>query len=150
MLTFASEALASVFEPVGLVLGHHEAFAAQDKQVAEILRRFDAAMERAMDEVIGVARWEAAVDVVVTFMEDQPPGRRGERELDDEQPQQQPGGTPVEAQREDQRNAHQCLASSEQDFLDLAGVEHQGRSAAAQQMCQRQRPDQQRPLVDLG
>ncbi len=29
-----------------------------------------------MDEVIGVARWEAAVDVVVTFMEDQPPGRQ--------------------------------------------------------------------------
>jgi AcrR family transcriptional regulator len=43
---------------------------------ARVRRRFDAAMERAMDGVTGVARWEAAVDVVVTFMEDQPPGRQ--------------------------------------------------------------------------
>jgi AcrR family transcriptional regulator len=37
-------------------------------------RRFDAAMERAMTGVTGVARLEAAVDVVATFVEDQPPG----------------------------------------------------------------------------
>jgi AcrR family transcriptional regulator len=43
---------------------------------AQIRRRFDAAMERAMNGVTGLARWEAAVDVVVTFMEDQPPGRQ--------------------------------------------------------------------------
>jgi AcrR family transcriptional regulator len=39
-------------------------------------RRFDAAMERAMSDVAGVARLEAALDVVATFVEDQPPGRQ--------------------------------------------------------------------------
>jgi AcrR family transcriptional regulator len=39
-------------------------------------RRFDAAMERAMSGVTGIARLEAAVDVVATFVEDQPPGRQ--------------------------------------------------------------------------
>ena len=38
-------------------------------------RRFDIAMDRAMSGVVGVARLEAAVDVVATFVEDQPPGR---------------------------------------------------------------------------
>ena len=38
-------------------------------------RRFNAAMDRAMGGVTGVARLEAAVDVVATFVEDQPPGR---------------------------------------------------------------------------
>lgn len=42
----------------------------------QVRRRFDAAMERAMSGVTGLARWEAAVDVVVIFMEDQPPGRQ--------------------------------------------------------------------------
>jgi AcrR family transcriptional regulator len=42
----------------------------------QVVRRFDAAMERAMCGVTGLARWEAAVDVVVTFLEDQPPGRQ--------------------------------------------------------------------------
>ena len=39
-------------------------------------RRFEAAMERAMSAVSGVARLEAAVDVVAKFVEDQPPGRQ--------------------------------------------------------------------------
>jgi AcrR family transcriptional regulator len=39
-------------------------------------RRFDAAMEQAMTGVTGVARLEAAVDVVASFLEDQPPGRQ--------------------------------------------------------------------------
>jgi AcrR family transcriptional regulator len=39
-------------------------------------RRFDATMEQAMSGVAGVARWEAAIDVVVSFVEDQPPGRQ--------------------------------------------------------------------------
>lgn len=39
-------------------------------------RRFDAAMERAMSGVTGIARLEVAVDLVATFVEDQPPGRR--------------------------------------------------------------------------
>ena len=39
-------------------------------------RRFEAAMERAMSGVAGVARLEAAVDVVATFVEDQPPRRQ--------------------------------------------------------------------------
>jgi AcrR family transcriptional regulator len=39
------------------------------------VRRFDAAMERAVSGVAGVARLEAAVDVVATFVEEQPPGR---------------------------------------------------------------------------
>jgi AcrR family transcriptional regulator len=43
---------------------------------AQVRRRFDTAMERAMSGVTGLARWEAAVDVVVIFMEDQPPGRQ--------------------------------------------------------------------------
>ncbi len=43
---------------------------------AQVRRRFDTAMERAMSGVTGLARWEAAVDVVVAFMEDQPPGRQ--------------------------------------------------------------------------
>jgi AcrR family transcriptional regulator len=47
-----------------------------DSLGARIRRRFDAAMERAMNGVTGLARWEAAVDVVVAFMEDQPPGRQ--------------------------------------------------------------------------
>lgn len=47
-----------------------------DSLGAQIRRRFDAAMERAMTGFTGLARWEAAVDVVVTFMEDQPPGRQ--------------------------------------------------------------------------
>lgn len=38
-------------------------------------QRFDAAMDKAMSGVSGVARLEAAVDVVATFVEDQPPGR---------------------------------------------------------------------------
>lgn len=39
-------------------------------------RRFDAALERAMSGVTGIARLEAAVAVVATFVEDQPPGRQ--------------------------------------------------------------------------
>lgn len=41
----------------------------------EEVRRFNVAMERATAGVTGSARLEAAVDVVVTFVEDQPPGR---------------------------------------------------------------------------
>lgn len=43
---------------------------------AQERRRFDTAMERAMTGVTGVARLEAAVDVVVSFVADQPPGRQ--------------------------------------------------------------------------
>ncbi len=39
------------------------------------VRRFHAAMERAISGVVGLARLEAAVDVVATFVEEQPPGR---------------------------------------------------------------------------
>lgn len=39
-------------------------------------RRFSTAMERAMIGVTGVARLEAAIDVVATFVEEQPPGRQ--------------------------------------------------------------------------
>jgi AcrR family transcriptional regulator len=39
-------------------------------------RRFDAAMEQAMSGVTGIARLEAAVDLVATFVEEQPPGRQ--------------------------------------------------------------------------
>lgn len=39
-------------------------------------RRFTTAMEKAMDGVTSVARLEAAIDVVATFVEDQPPGRQ--------------------------------------------------------------------------
>ncbi len=38
-------------------------------------RRFGAAMDKATSGVVGIARLEAAVDVVATFVEDQPPGR---------------------------------------------------------------------------
>jgi AcrR family transcriptional regulator len=38
-------------------------------------QRFNTAMDEAMCGVVGVARLEAAVDVVATFVEDQPPGR---------------------------------------------------------------------------
>jgi len=38
-------------------------------------RRFNAAMDEAMSGVVGVARLEAAVDVIATFVEAQPPGR---------------------------------------------------------------------------
>lgn len=38
-------------------------------------RRFYAAMDQAMSGVVGVARLEAAVDVVASFLEAQPPGR---------------------------------------------------------------------------
>ena len=38
-------------------------------------RRFDTAMDKAMSGVVGVARLEAAVDVIATFVEHQPPGR---------------------------------------------------------------------------
>ena len=38
-------------------------------------RRFNAAMDRAISDVTGVARLEAAVGVVATFVEDQPHGR---------------------------------------------------------------------------
>ena len=37
--------------------------------------RFNAAMDNAMAGVVGFARLEAAVDVVATFVEEQPPGR---------------------------------------------------------------------------
>ncbi|WP_077080096.1 TetR/AcrR family transcriptional regulator [Mycobacterium numidiamassiliense] len=37
-------------------------------------RRFNAAMDNAMSGVVGVARLEAAVDVVASFVEAQPPG----------------------------------------------------------------------------
>jgi AcrR family transcriptional regulator len=37
--------------------------------------RFNAAMDSAMVGVVGVARLEAAVDMVATFVEEQPPGR---------------------------------------------------------------------------
>lgn len=43
---------------------------------AQERRRFDAALEKAMSGVAGVARLEAAVAVVATFVEDQPPGRQ--------------------------------------------------------------------------
>jgi AcrR family transcriptional regulator len=39
-------------------------------------RRFDAAMDRAMRGVTGIARLEAAVDLVATFVEDQPLGHQ--------------------------------------------------------------------------
>jgi AcrR family transcriptional regulator len=38
-------------------------------------RRFDIAMDNAMSGVVGVARLEAAIDVVASFVEDQPSGR---------------------------------------------------------------------------
>ena len=38
-------------------------------------RRFNAAMQTALAGVSGAARLEAAIDVVATFVEDQPPGR---------------------------------------------------------------------------
>jgi AcrR family transcriptional regulator len=38
-------------------------------------RRFSAAMDEAMSGVVGVARLEAAADVVASFLEAQPPGR---------------------------------------------------------------------------
>ncbi|ORW50140.1 hypothetical protein AWB90_09155 [Mycobacterium paraense] len=38
-------------------------------------RRFNAAMDQAMSGVVGVARLQAAIDVVATFVEAQPPGR---------------------------------------------------------------------------
>jgi AcrR family transcriptional regulator len=38
-------------------------------------RRFNSAMDEAMSGVVGVARLEAALDVVATFVEAQPPGR---------------------------------------------------------------------------
>ncbi|HME79626.1 MAG TPA: helix-turn-helix domain-containing protein [Mycobacterium sp.] len=38
-------------------------------------RRLDAAMDKAMSGVVGGARLEAAVDVIATFVEAQPPGR---------------------------------------------------------------------------
>jgi AcrR family transcriptional regulator len=38
-------------------------------------RRFYAAMDQATSRVVGVARLEAAVDVVASFLEAQPPGR---------------------------------------------------------------------------
>jgi AcrR family transcriptional regulator len=38
-------------------------------------RRLDAAMDTAMSGVVGVARLEAAIDVIATFVEAQPPGR---------------------------------------------------------------------------
>jgi AcrR family transcriptional regulator len=38
-------------------------------------RRFDAAMDKAMSGVVAVARLEAAVDVIATFVEAQPPRR---------------------------------------------------------------------------
>jgi AcrR family transcriptional regulator len=38
-------------------------------------RRFSTAMDEAMSGVVGVARLEAAVDVVASFLEAQPPGR---------------------------------------------------------------------------
>jgi len=38
-------------------------------------RRLDAAMDEATAGVVGVARLEAAVDVIATFVEAQPPGR---------------------------------------------------------------------------
>ena len=41
---------------------------------AQERRRFDAALAKAMNGVSGVARLEAAIDVVATFVEDQPPG----------------------------------------------------------------------------
>ena len=39
------------------------------------VRRFEAAMDSAMSGVAGLARLEAAVDVVARFVEEQPPGR---------------------------------------------------------------------------
>jgi AcrR family transcriptional regulator len=42
----------------------------------QVRRRFDAAMEHAISGVTGVARWEAAIDVVVTFLGEHPPGRQ--------------------------------------------------------------------------
>src|ERR1700741_5236060 len=39
-------------------------------------RLFGAAMERASSGVTGIARLEAAFDLVATFVEDQPPGRQ--------------------------------------------------------------------------
>ena len=38
-------------------------------------RRFNSAMQTALTGVSGAARLEAAIDVVATFVEDQPPGR---------------------------------------------------------------------------
>ncbi|MCV7443792.1 TetR/AcrR family transcriptional regulator [Mycobacterium paraense] len=38
-------------------------------------RRFNAALDQAMSGVVGVARLQAAIDVVATFVDVQPPGR---------------------------------------------------------------------------
>jgi AcrR family transcriptional regulator len=38
-------------------------------------RRFNTAMDKAISGVVGVARLQAAIDAVATFVEDQPPGR---------------------------------------------------------------------------
>ena len=45
-----------------------------DSLGARIRRRFDAAMERAMNGITGLARWEAAVDVVVISWRTNRPG----------------------------------------------------------------------------
>lgn len=54
-------------------------FVSKDELIAALgkheVRRFHTAMERAISGVAGVARLEAAVDVVATFVEEQPPGR---------------------------------------------------------------------------
>lgn len=68
-------------------------------------------------------------------------GGGGDRELDHKQCQQRPGRIPVESQSEDQRDAHHGLGGGEEDFLDLAAVELQCRTAATGQRADQQRCD---------
>jgi AcrR family transcriptional regulator len=46
-----------------------------DAMGKRVRRRFTTAMDKAMSGVVGVARLEAAVDVVASFVEAQPPGQ---------------------------------------------------------------------------
>ena len=52
----------------------------------------------------------------------------------------------MESQSEDQRDPHHGLGGGEEDFLDLAAVKLQCRTAAADHVGHGQRADQQRPL----
>ncbi|SLE27805.1 Uncharacterised protein [Mycobacteroides abscessus subsp. massiliense] len=75
---------------------------------------------------------------------------RGDRELDHKQCQQCPRRSAVKSQGENQCHAHHGLRCGQQRFLNLTGIEDQRESATARKMGERQRADQQCPLVDLG
>jgi hypothetical protein len=105
--------------------------------------------ERGQD-VAAVAGQRGDGDDAVDGGQHVPGGLPGQGVLQRKQREQGEGQPAWETQGEQRRDPEQGLRGGQQELLDLPGVRHQRRGAAASQVGDRQAADQQGPLVDLA